>query len=718
MSFVHTGLLIAGAGLAGIPLVIHLLSRRAYRNEPWAAMQFLMSAQQATRRRLRAEQWLLLALRMIMVLLVGLTLARPFAASSSIIGSMGSTSGARVIVMDDSLSMQARRDDGGTSFDAAIAAAGRLIDAADPSDGLAIVLASAPNRRLIDSCTRDHTAVRDALATLTCSSRMNDLVGAVDAANEILGRESSIEGARACFVLTDLTARSFLDRDSDSATQPAAGGKTRKSIDRLVFMDVGPAARGNLCLKEFERISEIVGTGKPVKFAFSITNQSAAASEPVTIAVESDGVEVKRITLDVLEPWQSSRQEFETAFASVGPHQLMARIEKGDDVLPEDDVQYLAVDVPAGLRCLGVQDQLHVSQGAGPLFYVQAALAGSTLPDAREGIRFKLCASQSLPFEVLTDYDLVFLGDLPRVSAEAGRRLREYVLSGGGVVVFAADRATPEGYAGHDTGAFSWMPVKLGSVHRVTTSDRPLRFEIAGEVHPSLRDFSDNPIGGLQRANVFAYRMTETSGKDSVEVLMKFSDGAAALVQRRLGRGSVLCWLTSADMSWTNLPGKPDFVPLMLNLARLAAAGAGRDVNTRVGKDVIWDFPISSTGQEVRVVNPDGESQSMTIRPGDGVATISIDRVGQPGFFRAGSSEERRIAAVNIDSGDSDLSRATEEQVRACFGPRAHVLAESEIGAATKLMTPPREFAPILMIGLLSFLVIETLIGTVLGGVR
>ena len=718
MSFVHTGLLIAGAGLAAIPLVIHLLSRRAYRNEPWAAMQFLLSAQQATRRRLRVEQWLLLALRMLIVALVGVTLARPFAASSSVIGSMGSAAGSRVIVIDDSLSMQARRDDGSTCFDAALVAARRLIDAAGPNDGLAIVLASAPPRRLIANCTRDHVAVREALATLRCSSRMNDLFGAVDVAGEILGRDHSVEGARACFVITDMTARSFVEADSGAATQPSAEVSSRRSIDRLVFMDVGPTGRGNLSLRALERVSEIVGVRKAVKFALELTNQSAVASGPVSIAIVSDANESKHITAESLEPWQSKRVEFETTFESTGLHQLAVRMENGRDALPEDDVQYLVVDVPAGLRCLGVQDQLHSLQGAGPLFYVQAALAGATSPDERNADRFNRCTGQSLPFEVLADYDVVFLGDLPRVSAEAGRRLREFIRSGGGVILIAADRVTPEGYAGHDAGPFSWMPVKLGAVQRVATSDRPLKFEMIGDAHPALRDFVDSPTGGLQRANVLAYRQIETKADSSVDVLLRFSDGAPALVQQRLGRGIVLCWMTSADMTWTNLPSKPDFVPLMLNLVRLAAAGAGREVNTRVGKDIVWVYPIPSSGREVRVLNPDGASQSITIQPADGVATVSIEEVEQPGFYRAGASEDRRLAAVNLDAADSDLSRASEDQVRSCFGPGARIIAESEIPAATKLMTPPREFAPILMIGLLSFLVIETIIGTLLGGVR
>ncbi|MFM8217788.1 MAG: BatA domain-containing protein, partial [Planctomycetaceae bacterium] len=55
--------LLWGVGLASAPLVIHLLYRRRFRETSWAAMRFLLEAARKNARRLRLEQWLLLALR-------------------------------------------------------------------------------------------------------------------------------------------------------------------------------------------------------------------------------------------------------------------------------------------------------------------------------------------------------------------------------------------------------------------------------------------------------------------------------------------------------------------------------------------------------------------------------------------------------------------------------------------------------------------------------
>ena len=48
---------------AAAPLIIHLLSKRKYREVPWAAMQYLLAALRKNSRRIQIEQWILLAVR-------------------------------------------------------------------------------------------------------------------------------------------------------------------------------------------------------------------------------------------------------------------------------------------------------------------------------------------------------------------------------------------------------------------------------------------------------------------------------------------------------------------------------------------------------------------------------------------------------------------------------------------------------------------------------
>src|SRR5262249_9321766 len=66
-----------GLTLGSIPIIIHLLQRRRFRVRHWAAMEFLRLSVRNTSRRLRIEQLLLLAIRVLILVLAAAALARP-----------------------------------------------------------------------------------------------------------------------------------------------------------------------------------------------------------------------------------------------------------------------------------------------------------------------------------------------------------------------------------------------------------------------------------------------------------------------------------------------------------------------------------------------------------------------------------------------------------------------------------------------------------------
>src|ERR1700759_5366094 len=102
--FASAGMLAWGAA-AAVPLLIHLWSRRRQRQEPWAAMSFLLAAVRKSARRIFFEQWVLLAVRTAILVLFALALADP--QLSMLSGLAGRTTGQMhvVLVFDGSYSM-------------------------------------------------------------------------------------------------------------------------------------------------------------------------------------------------------------------------------------------------------------------------------------------------------------------------------------------------------------------------------------------------------------------------------------------------------------------------------------------------------------------------------------------------------------------------------------------------------------------------------------
>ena len=96
-------IMLAGIGGAVVPLVLHLLNRARYRNVDWAAMMFLDVGNARQRQSNRLKQWLMLLIRMALVALLAVTLARPLASANWTIG--GQMPALAVIILDRSASM-------------------------------------------------------------------------------------------------------------------------------------------------------------------------------------------------------------------------------------------------------------------------------------------------------------------------------------------------------------------------------------------------------------------------------------------------------------------------------------------------------------------------------------------------------------------------------------------------------------------------------------
>ena len=104
MNFLASWFLPALAAVAG-PTLIHLLNRRRYRTQQWAAMQFLREAVKRNRRAIQIRDFILLAIRTLVVLLFVLAMARPYWIGGGQQAYNGTEPIHAVIVLDNSLSM-------------------------------------------------------------------------------------------------------------------------------------------------------------------------------------------------------------------------------------------------------------------------------------------------------------------------------------------------------------------------------------------------------------------------------------------------------------------------------------------------------------------------------------------------------------------------------------------------------------------------------------
>ena len=116
-------LLLGGLAVA-VPIALHFFYKARYRPLPWAAMDFLRASIEQTSRRVKFQEYVLLALRCLALLLRALALARLTVSWGG--GGRGESVDA-VLVFDTSFSMAAK-DGEKTRFDRAKDAALGVID--------------------------------------------------------------------------------------------------------------------------------------------------------------------------------------------------------------------------------------------------------------------------------------------------------------------------------------------------------------------------------------------------------------------------------------------------------------------------------------------------------------------------------------------------------------------------------------------------------------
>ncbi len=747
MWFVHPGIMAVSAALALSPVVIHLINRRRHRVEPWAATMFLLRAHRASQKRILLDHWLLLALRTLVLIALGVTIARPFV-SSPRTGWMSTTVAQdRVIVLDDSLSMRARREDGLTAFDAARAEAIELLDAMKDRDRAALVTASLPAAAAVDHPVHDAAIVRQLLDSARCSAEATDLVGALDRADDVLSRGAGSVGSRTVYVFTDRTA---------SSIPTAATGRSHEHIDRVVVVDLGPIIRRNLSLHGLRMESPVIGPGTPVRIAYRVTNEADEPSEGAKVQISVDGELIATRTVGSLAPRAVYDDHAEVTFESSGGHVVVASLQStAGDALSEDDVCRLAVEVTDRLPVLLVEGDTAARAIDQSLFYLRTAVTSKSVVDETSAERsggFFQCraiAPGDIESELLGDFRVVVLGDVPRLSSRAWQRLHRFVNDGGGLVMVLGEgvdanhynefafqmTSKPEAVANSNASInlkpqesssapiasdvpepASWAAI--GDAGPPTGDDARHHLQIVDAAHPIVADFQGSDDGGLTFAKFKGYRrlIVPATGDspDGIATLvpLQFSTGDPALLTRRIGRGRVVVVPAGLTMKESSLPAMPDFVPFALGLTAFAAGEDAARLNLYAGQPLVSRPRSIALNEAIAVLRPDGTAGSANVEPAADALALRFDQTDEPGVYRMKQGDVVELFAVNVREDESDLRAADDQAVRNFFGDETAILRAVSEPDARVVRAAATEFAGPAMYLLVLLVLVETFVAT------
>ncbi len=647
-------------GGVAIPIAIHLWRRQTTRIERWAAMQFLRAALDRHARRLRIESLLLLLVRCLLLALLALAVAEPFQRLDFVAAS-GTHRTHKVLLLDGSLSMSAKTSSE-TRFDRARQMAREIVQQSSAGDAFNLCrIGNATPPVIIRRPARDPADVLREIDRVPLLDDAGDIAGALRQVSELLN-DVPPDQPTEVYILSDFQSTNW------SGDTPAQESQLRQALKdlaaraKLYLVDAGNRGSANVALKSLKTPELVALTGRPFRVEVDIASFSAD-EETRSLEVLVDNV-VRSSQSVTLPPWSEQKVTATLRIPDSGPEvTIEARI--GPDAIAGDNQIRRVVASRKSLDVLLVDGHPSDSLAESASGFLQLAISptstpGSTPSSSNSVFQPTVCTSTELPDVDLVRYDCVVLCDVESLGEADIARLTAFVNDGGGLVVGLGGQTDREAF--QRTLGAKLLPVDL--LEFADHTSEPVTFETRDLDHPVLAPFRGRTDAGLTTAPVSRYARVKPRPEGSWQVILPFTTGDPAILERSLGRGRAVLVTTSLNDSWGHWVLWPSYLPLVNRLLQYSLEGRLRSDPILVGTPIreVFSQPVSGTillpsAQTVDAHVETTEQETALLWPDTGVAGLYQLSAGPP-------VNRRKSLAVNPAPPESDPRSLTAESLR------------------------------------------------------
>ncbi len=706
-AFVTPGLFLAGAGAISLPVLIHLFARRRFKRIRWAAISFLLQAERTNRRRIRLEDWILLALRCLAVLLLGVLFGRPFLSLSSIASAFGGSQRTeRIIVLDDSFSMGYETETG-TSFDTAKSAVRQLIQAIrqeSPNDSMTILRMTEPDAPIESGVYLSQADAEELLSHLEGLQTSQRAIDPGSVLEAVAGQLESSPGVlnAAVYVISDFQrhdwvirpAREGEDAETASALTPLKAWADNNRGLRVSLINVGTRGAANRAIAKISLDGRQVVAGTDGVLNAEILNYSSRPMDGLNLRLTVGSLAHPAKEIDTIAPFQRAEVGFEAQFRRAGFETI--RVDLPLDSLPLDDVRYHSLEVVSAVRLLVVDGEPSADDFNDEVSLLATALRPQG--DIFSGNEVVVINDTELEETNLSTFHAVILANVYRLSEPGLKALEQFTADGGGVLFFLGDQVDADVYNSNlYRDGEGLLPVLLSERIRAATATNLV---VVDRLHPAMQGVAkDGDPLGLSRVPFYEFfssaaNVAPDGGDDEtrsegvgiqgsdiprVQIIARFDDekGNPAIVEKSFGAGRVVLIATSADKEWHQWPDHPTFLPVMLEMVQHVAKRGDSVDDQRVGEPIQLALDPALYEPDITVRTPAYPSEreiGLTAKPtedGEGWAATwdHTDRAGFYKFILRGrdGNEIAKTAAVNVDPREGDLAMAEEAELRSAM---------------------------------------------------
>ncbi len=665
---------------AAAPWLIHLFSRRKYRETAWAAMDFLMAAVKRRTRRIQIEHWLLLLLRTASIVAIVLAVAEPFFEHPCPVLRPGGRTH-RVLVIDGSYSMAFKTGDR-SRFQQAKQWAARIVEKSSPGDGFTLIEMADPPRAIVGTPAFEAASIRQEIENLEILHTSADLAATLAEVRKVIDtarRESPRLVRHEVYFVGDLQRGTWLPSMSDAAradfrkrAAELAEIADLEVID-LGVIDLGQGAAENLAVTSLAMHDPLVLAGRSVEIEAAVRDfgHTARPHQPVDLLVDEHPA--ARQYVDVPAGGTVSVR-FNYRFETPGDHAVEAR--SLGDGLDVDNHRYLAVTARPAMRVLCIDGRPSGDPRRTTVYNLANALAASGSREERSPAEIETATESAIQERDLGAYDCVALCNVAQFTASEARLLDGYLGRGGSLVFFLGDQVRGDRYNAELTGQGSTPAILPGRLKEIVEKPRG-SLDPLGYRHPIVQEFRGQEKSGLLTSPVTKYFKVELAtdlpsakrgeGRIAAQVVLAMHNGDPLVVAATVRRGRVVLVTTSADTSWAAMPLWPSYLPLVEEILAWSTGGQATVGNVEVGEPLQASLRAVAGVASVAIERPDGRRRWAPLESHGDYSSWSYDDTYHSGVYTVHCDlpgAAKRLFAVNLRTAESDLSPITKQELQ------------------------------------------------------
>jgi len=619
---------------ASIPVILHFLNLRKIKKIEFSTLSFLKELQKTKIRRIKFKQWLLLALRILIILFLVASFARPTLESSTVGGTASAAKTTAVFILDNSFSMGVVTERG-SYFNQAKKVIKSLLSEFNQGDEVILITTSSPEKKIVSMNNLDF--IEKQLSEIAISYISKNLEESILIGNKVLSESQNFN--KEIYILSDFQ-KSRIHQSDDNF----------ENIKQIFNDDVklytfffGGKDVYNLSVTDLSTNNQIFELNKLISFTANVTAHMQIAGTNSILSLFINGVKNAQQSYDI-NKGETKSLNFETILKNSGLVEIVAELE--DDEIMQDNLRYTYINVPEEITVLIIYDIY------GDTKFVETALTSSS----ESNIKITKVESTQLNSVNLNIYDCVFLIGSEKIIS--GRRLSEFVESGGSIILMPGSNSTKNNLNKILTLLdIPFFGEKISSSNGGSINS----FEQVDFNHPMFNNIFEKGIKPeIESPKIFSYFKTSTRGRG--KSIITLQDNSAFLSEYKIGSGKLLIYNITPALSWSDLPLKGVFAPIINRSVNYLVSGNDDTENYLAGDKIVLNISKSKLPQ-IKVEKPDKGFDVINIDTLDIKNYLNYSNTDIIGIYKFYSEEEFiGAAAVNTNGKESNLDLLTKNE--------------------------------------------------------